>query len=418
MVRRRLASRPLATVRELMRSAFPTPDRTVTLPVAGAAGRLTAEPVYSPLTVPATDVAARDGFAVVSSETLGAGEGSPVPLRKSHRVNTGNAIPPGCDAVVMIEDVTGVDGAWSIEKAALSGEYVHPAGSEIRQGDLILPAGHRIRPCDIGALLSYGLVAVDVREVRAGLIPTGSELVPAGQLPGPGGAIESNTAAAAALLGEAGITCTRYAIVRDDPVLLREAIWRGIGENDLLLISAGSSAGTRDFTASIIGDLGEVLVHGVAMKPGEPAIIGRINGKPVIGMPGYPIAALTAVRELALPLLAAWGFCPPPAERLRARLAGTVTADPGYDEFVLLTVSRAGDRYVATPLPRGARTQMAMVRANAYLHVPRGTGSIREGAEIEVPLTGPRWMIRESSGICESVPEPPIQGRESGTPSC
>ncbi|WP_243670167.1 molybdopterin-binding protein, partial [Methanoculleus chikugoensis] len=124
---------------------------------------------------------------------------------------------------------------------------------------------------------------MDVREVKVGLIPTGSELVPAGNLPGPGGAVESNTAVAAALLGEAGATCTRYGIVRDDPVLLRQAIKNGIRENDLLLISAGSSAGTRDFTAAVISDLGEVLVHGIAMKPGAPAIVGRIDGKPVIG---------------------------------------------------------------------------------------------------------------------------------------
>jgi len=388
MVRRRLASKPLAEVREMLRSAFPCPDRTVTLPVAGAAGRVAVKPVCSLLTVPETDIAARDGFAVESYETAGASAANPVRLKNPQRVNTGNAIPRGCDAVVMIEDTTGKDGEWYTGKAVLPGEHIHPAGSEIQQGDLILPAGHRIRPWDIGALLSYGIAAVDVKEVRVGLIPTGSELVGAGECPGPGGAIESNTAVAAALLGETGATCTRYAIVRDDPVLLRQAITDGIGENDLLLISAGSSAGTRDFTAAVVEALGEVLVHGIAMKPGAPAIVGRIDGKPVIGLPGYPIAALTAIRELALPLLAAWGFHPRPAERLRAHLAGAVTADPGYDEFVLLTVSRAGDGYIATPLPRGTGPQMALIRADACLHVRAGTGSIDDGAEVDVLLTG------------------------------
>ena len=399
----------------MMCSAFPCPNRTATLSAAGAAGRVTAGPVYSFLTIPATDIAVRDGFAVVSGETSGAGGGNSAPLRNPHRVNTGNAIPPGYDGVVMIEDVIGSDGAWYTEKPVRPGEHIHPAGSEIRQGDLILPAGHQIRPCDIGALLSYGITAVEVREVRIGLVPTGSELVGAGERPGPGGAVESNTAASAALLGEAGAACTRYGIVRDDPGQLRQAIKNGIRENDLLLISAGSSAGTRDFTARIIGDLGDVLVHGIAMKPGEPAIIGRIDGKPVIGLPGYPIAALTAVRELALPLLAAWGFLPRPAERLSARLARTVTVDPGYDEFVLLTVSRAGDRCIATPLPRGGRTQMAMVRANAYLHVPRGTGDICAGTEIEVSLTGPRWMIRESPEN-ETASGCRIQEKEAASP--
>ncbi|MDD4567304.1 Molybdopterin molybdenumtransferase [Methanoculleus chikugoensis] len=409
MVRARFDAKPLAEVRAMMRSAFPCPDRIVTLPVAGAAGRVTAGPVYSSLTIPATEIAARDGFAVVSGETLRAGDASPVPLRNPSRVNTGNAIPPGYDGVVMIEDVIGRDGAWYTKKPVLPGEHIHPAGSEIRRGDLILPAGHRIRPCDIGALLSCGIVTVDVREVKVGLIPTGSELVPAGNLPGPGGAVESNTAVAAALLGEAGATCTRYGIVRDEPVLLRQAITDGIRENDLLLISAGSSAGTRDFTAAVIGDLGKVLVHGIAMKPGAPAIVGRIDGKPVIGVPGYPIAALTAARELALPLLAAWGFSPPPAERLRARLSGTVTANPGYDEFVLLTVSRTGDGYAAIPLPRGAGPQMALVHANAYLHVPAGTGGIGEGTEVEILPTG---QCREQDEICKPTPEQPVQDRK------
>jgi putative molybdopterin biosynthesis protein len=416
MVRQRLALKPLAEVRELMRSAFARPDRTVRVPVTGAAGRVTAVSIHSPLTVPATDVAARDGLAVVSSETAGADDNAPVPLRNFRRVNTGNAIPPGYDAVVMIEDINGKDGTWSTTKAVPPGEHVHPAGTEIRQGEMILPAGHQIRPCDNGVLLSYGITGVEVSTVNVGLLPTGSELVPAGEHPGPGQAIESNTAATAAWLDETGATCTRYPIARDDPELLRQAIEKGIRENDLLLVSAGSSAGTRDFTAGVIDDLGEVLVHGIAMKPGRPSIIGRIDGKPIIGLPGYPIAALTAVRELALPLLAEWGFCTRPPETLRVRLTGTITADAGLDRFTLLTVSRAGDRYTATPLPRGPGTQMAMVRTNAYLHVPAGTGSIHEGTDVDVLLTGPRRLIRESAECREPTLECPVRG--SGTPSC
>ncbi|WP_343241576.1 molybdopterin-binding protein [Methanoculleus sp. UBA312] len=389
-MRSALVRKPFARVLEMMRSTFPRPDRTTRVPAAGAAGRITAKPVHSPLTVPATNIAARDGFAVVSSATLGAGDRNPALLRNPCRVNTGNAIPPGYDAVVMIEDIVGEEGRWSTQKTVLPGEHIHPAGEEIREGEMILPAGHTIRPCDIGALLSYGITEVDVREVKVGLIPTGSELVPAGRTPGPGEVIESNTAVAAALLGEAGASCTRYGIVRDDPELLREAIGRGIRENDLLLVSAGSSAGTRDFTAGVIGDLGDVLVHGIAMKPGKPAIVGRIKGKPVIGLPGYPIAAQTVVRELALPLLAAWGFRPRPPERLRVRLAGAVMTGPETDEFVFLTVMPAGEQYAATPLPRGAGTQMTAVRANAYLHVPAGAGNLPAGTEVDVLLTGNR----------------------------
>jgi len=399
----------------MMRTAFPRPDRRLRVPVAGATGRVTATPVYSLLTVPPADVAARDGFAVVSTETSGAGDGTMVPLKNPFRVNTGNAIPPGYDAVVMIEDVAGEDGSWSTVKAVRPGGHIHPAGTEIRQGEMILPAGHTLRPWDIGALLTYGITELNVAALKVGLIPTGSELVRPGERPGLGEVIESNTAVAAAWLTEAGATCTRYEIVRDDPTLLREAVQKAVAENDLLLVSAGSSAGTRDFTAGIIGDLGEVLVHGIAMKPGKPAIVGRIDGKPVIGMPGYPIAAMTAVRELALPLLAAWGFCTRPGECLRARLGGTVVADPGFDEFVQVIVSRAGDRYTATPLPPGAGTQMAVVRANACLHVSAGTGTIPEGTDVEVLLTGPCPPVREPPANLNPTPEHrarahPLQG--------
>ena len=410
MVRERLQLRPLAEVQDMMRDLFPRPDRTIRIPVAGATGRVTVTPIHSLLTVPMTDIAARDGFAVVSSETRGASDRDPVPLINPCRVNTGNAIPPGYDAVVMIEDITRKDGVWFTGEAAAPGEHIHPAGEEIACGDLILPAGHLVRPCDIGALLSYGVTDIDVRAVKVGLIPTGNEVIPAGGCPGPGQVNESNTAVAAAWCGETGATCTRYPIVHDDPGLLRQAIATGIRENDLLLISAGSSAGTRDFTAGVIADLGEVLVHGIAMKPGKPAIAGRIGGKPVIGMPGYPTAAMTVVRELALPLLSGWGFYGPYGERVSARLTRTVQTDPGFDEYIFLTVSRAGDHCTATPLPRGAGTQMSVVRANAYLHVPPGVDTIREGTEVGVLLTGPRALIEESPTTPGLVPERPVQG--------
>jgi putative molybdopterin biosynthesis protein len=318
----------------------------------------------------------------------------------------------------MIEDIVGEDGAWRTRKAVMPGEHIHPAGSEIREGEMILPAGHRIRPCDIGALLTFGITELDVRSVEVGLLPTGSELVPAGVRPGPGEVIESNTAVAAAWIAETGASSRRYPIARDDPEVLREAIARGIRENDLLLVSAGSSAGTRDFTAGVIGDLGEVLVHGIAMNPGKPSIIGKVDGKPVIGVPGYPIAAMTAVRELLLPLLATWGFYARPPETLRARLTGAIQADPGFDEFVLLAISRTGSRYVATPLPRTAGTQMATIRANAYLHVPAGTGRVLPGTEVDVHLTVTRAQVQEAAGSPETASEHPAQGKGSSKPFC
>ena len=374
--------KPLAQVRAMMCSAFPRPDRIATLPVAGAAGRVTTAPVSSFLTIPAGDIASRDGFAVVSGETLGAHDGSPVPLKNPCRVNTGNAIPPGYDAVVMIEDVAGRDGAWSTKKAVLTGEHIFPDGSEIRRGDLILPAGHRIRPCDIGALLSCGIVTVDVREVRVGLIPTGSELVPAGSLPGSGGAVESNTAVSAALLGEAGATCTRYGIVRDDPVLLREAIERGIRENDMLLISAGSSAGTRDFTAAVIAGLGEVLVHGIAMKPGLPAIVGRIDGKPVIGLPGHPASAFVVLVAIVDHLLAAMRETTVSRRTVRARLTQNIPSTRGREDYVRVSLGNGEAR----PVFGKSGLLNTLVQSEGLVRIPASSEGFEVGEEVEVIL--------------------------------
>uniref|UniRef100_UPI000A3EC72B molybdopterin-binding protein n=1 Tax=Methanoculleus chikugoensis TaxID=118126 RepID=UPI000A3EC72B len=200
-------------------------------------------------------------------------------------------------------------------------------------------------------------------------------------MPPPGKVVESNTLMAASVLAEAGVEAHRYGIVPDDYNMIREAVRRGVAENDVLLVSAGSSAGTRDYTADIIRDLGEVLAHGgVAIKPGKPVIIGRIEGgKPVIGLPGYPLAAATVLREIVMPpLVARYGMPVREPEHVAARLTTSLHSDIGTDEFVLLSAGRIGERWVAVPpQSRGAGVQMSAVRANGYMQIP----SQKEGAE-------------------------------------
>jgi putative molybdopterin biosynthesis protein len=389
---------PLEKAVSLVTRSFPKPDRIERIPVLESVGRVTCRPVYSLLTLPGANVAGMDGIAVRSIDTHGASAQRPVAVPGAVRVNTGTIVPPEYDAVVMIEEVRqdGEGGAWIVRQPAKPWQHIRRRGDDILEGAMIFPAGRRIKTNDIGALTTCGITEVTVDAVRVGLLPTGSEVVPLGTLPGPGQVIESNVAAASVWLVEAGATPTRYPIARDDPGLIRRAIEVGVRENDLVLISAGSSAGTRDFTASALADLGEVLARGIAMKPGRSGIIGCVHGKPVIGLPGNPTAALTVLREIVMPLLASWGFPTRSAGKVHARLTSPLVSERGCDEFILVTVTSARDRYMARPERRGTGMQMAALRANGYLHIPAAVEEIAAGTMIDVHLTEPEEEIRRS----------------------
>jgi len=397
VVKRYLSVISLAEARALVERSFPAIPGVVRVPVtAGTVGRITAAPIFARFSVPAIHLSAMDGIAVRSAETLGASEQNPVTLPDAARVNTGNIVPAGYDAVVMIEDVW-VDGeTYTVRKPVSPWQHIRPVGEDIGESEMILSSHHRIRPQDVGALANYGVTEVDVLNVRAGLIPTGSELVPAGVMPPPGKVVESNTLMAASVLAEAGVEAHRYPIVPDDPDRIRDAVRRGVVENDILLVSAGSSAGTRDYTADIVRDLGEVLAHGVAIKPGKPVIVGRVEGKPVIGLPGYPLAAATVLRELVMPLVARYGLPVREPGHVAARLTTSLQSDIGTDEFVLLSVGKIGDRWVAVPQSRGAGIQMSAVRANGYLRIPEDMEGAEAGKTVDVRLTVPRAEAEEA----------------------
>lgn len=397
MVRRYLSVISLAEARALVETSFSAVPGTVRVPVdAGAVGRITAEPIFARFSVPAIHLSAMDGIAARSADTIGASEQHPVILPDAVRVNTGNIVPPGYDAVIMIEDVW-VDGeTYIVRKPVSPWQHIRPVGEDIGETEMILPRGHRIRAHDLGALANYGVTEVATMNLRAGLIPTGSELVPAGEMPPPGKVVESNTLMVASVLAEAGVETHRYGIVPDDYEAIREAVRRGVAENEILLVSAGSSAGTRDYTADIVRDLGEVLAHGVAIKPGKPVIIGRVEGKPVIGLPGYPLAAATVLREIVMPLVARYGLFVQEPECVAARLTTSLHSDVGTDEFVLLSTGRIGDRWVAVPQSRGAGVQMSAVRANGYMQIPSQKEGVEAGETVDVRLTVPRAEAREA----------------------
>jgi len=389
VVKRYLSVMPLDDALALLAREFPCTPSTVQVLLEEAAGRITTGPIFARYSVPEIHLAAMDGIAVRSGDTKGASEQHPVTLPRAARVNTGNVVPPGYDAVIMIEDVWEAYGSYTIRKAAAPWQHVRPAGEDLAESEMVMPSSHRIRAHELGALATYGITHPEVIAVRVGLVPTGSELVPAGTRPAPGQVVESNTVMAKAMLEEAGATCTRYPFVEDNPDRIRNAIAAAVQENDLVIVSAGSSAGTKDYTADAIAELGEVLVHGVAIKPGKPVIIGRIDKKPVIGLPGYPLSALTVIREIVLPFLSKYGLSISEPDRIRAQITTAVAKEIGSDEFVLCSLGRVGSRWVVSPQSKGAGVQMSGVRANAYIRVPRASEGFDAGGEVDARLMVP-----------------------------
>jgi putative molybdopterin biosynthesis protein len=396
LVTRYLSLISLDQVLELLRQEFPPACFSTKVPLEESVGRITACPVFAGYSVPEAHLAAMDGIAVRSEDTFGASEQYPVVLQEYARVNTGNVIPEGYDAVIMIEDIRLNGDAAVVRKAASAWQHVRPAGEDIAESEMILPSGHRIRPSDTGALSAYGIMEVEVRTVKVGIIPTGSELVPAGTRPLPGQVVESNTIMAAAWLGSLGASCHRYPVTPDVPGEIRAAVERAVRENEMVIVSAGSSAGTRDYTARFIADLGKVLVHGAGIKPGKPVIIGKISGKPIIGMPGYPLSALTVIREIMVPLLGQYGLDVPERQILPAALTATLHSEVGTCEFVLLSVGKIRDRWVAVPLSRGSGVQMSGVRANAFLRIPDNLEGYEAGENILAELLVPQSLAESA----------------------
>lgn len=387
MVKRYLELRSLDEALTLLTTTFPNPRRMERVRLMQSVGRVVAEPVYAKYSVPEVNISAMDGIAVRSRDTIGATDQTPVTLTHFSRLNTGNIVPPGFDAVVMIEDTWESGERFQIRKAAVPWQHVRPAGEDVKENKLVLPRGHVIRAFDIGALATFGITSIGVLAARVGIIPTGSELVPLGVRPGPGQVVESNTVMAQVFLSQMGAGCTRYPIAPDDPDRICRTLRTAVKENDLVIISAGSSAGTRDFTESVIRSLGDLIFHGVAVKPGKPAMLGNINNKPVIGLPGYPLAAQTVLREFAAPLLESWGFPPAPRFPVRVRLGQTLVSDPGFDEFVPIFVGRIAHGLVGAPHGKGAFAQMSTVKANGYTHIPAPVEGYEAGTMLEVLLT-------------------------------
>ncbi len=373
-----------------------------TIPVDEALGRITAEPVFARLSSPFYNAAAMDGIGVRFQDTIGAGEATPVKLRLHEQyewVNTGNVLPEKFNAVIMVEDVQPVDdNTVEIIAPVTPWKHVRTIGEDIVTTELILPDGHRIRPIDQGAMLATGLTETRVRKIPTALvIPTGSELVQPGSPLQPGNIIEFNSRVLAGYLTEWGLQAERSSIVTDRPEALKKAITDAVAGNDLVIINAGASAGSRDYTAAVIGELGEIVLHGVNIRPGKPVILGIVRGKPVIGLPGYTISAVITLNLFVRPVTdSLLGAQSPPAPRLDATLARPLSSKLGVEEFIRVKLGQVGNILMATPGGRGAGAVMSLVHADGFLRIPANSEGLGSGEKVRIELLRDEYEIQNT----------------------
>ena len=364
--------------------------------VADAVGRVTAEAVWAALSSPAYDAAAMDGIAVRAADTAGASETTPVLLEHFVLVDTGDAIPDGFDAVVMREHVHHMGGRGAeLRAAATPYQHVRTIGEDVAATELLLPEAQRLGPVEAAAAAAAGLERLrDRARPVVTVIPTGDEVRPVGTAVGPGEVLDTNSLMLAAQAREAGCLAETTAIEPDDPDKIAAAVRAAAVRSDLVIIVAGSSAGRDDYTAAVVERLGTLAVHGVAVKPGHPVVLGAVDATPVIGAPGFPVSAALTFEIFALPLLAALqGLAPRERPRVRARLSRKLASTMGMDDWVRVRLGRVGGRLVAAPLSRGAGMLTSLVRADGLLVVPAALEGHHAGAEVEVALLRERGAV-------------------------
>jgi putative molybdopterin biosynthesis protein len=388
-----------------------------------ATGRTLAEPIWAILSSPHYHASAMDGFAIRAEETIGAGPSTPLVLRVSAEgkvppqakyLDTGDPLPDWANAVIPIENTEPVDTlgvivqevrsphAIRIRTTIAPWSHVRPLGEDIVATQLVLPAGHILRPVDLGATAACGHTQVIVsQKPKVAILPTGSELVPIGQPPKLGEIIEYNSLVLAAQVNGWGGEAHRWPITPDNFEDLVRAVHSAAKASDLVLLNAGSSAGAEDFSEQVVEKLGRLLVHGIAVRPGHPVILGMIGLEdrqvPIIGVPGYPVSAALTGEIFVEPLLANWlGRAAHQPETVEAILTRKLTSPGGDDDFVRVAVGKVGERLLAAPLGRGAGVISSLVQADGLAHLPAGVQGVQAGDHISVMLLRRRSEIENS----------------------
>lgn len=401
---RRIVLDRLAPLRRL-------PSEPVEVPQA--VGRVLASPVFAAISAPNYHAAAMDGVAVKAESTYGASEGHPrelVPGRNAFFVNTGNVLPEGTDAVIMIENVqVQSERCIIIEAPAFPWQHVRKIGEDIVATELLFPRHHRITPYCVGALLTGGVVSVPVlRKPRVLIIPTGTELVDWRTTPladvRPGQVLETNSFVLGQLVEDSGGNYTRSRMVSDDVDRIKAAVEKAAGDGcDCVMILGGSSAGAEDYARAVIEDLGEVLVHGVTIMPGKPAVVGHVMETPVFGIPGYSVSAIIVFEQLVRLLLSAFLKQPEaPRETILVTPTRKLASKLGLEEFVRVKLGEVGGRIVATPLPRGAGSITSITEADGIVRIPADTEGVKENVPVAAELLRPVWELRRTIVIIGS----------------
>ena len=371
--------------------------RTATekVPTPSALHRVTAEPLVALRSVPHYHGAAMDGFAVSARDTFGAGDSSPMRLNLGENafpVDTGDPMPANADAVIMIEYIEPVAaGQVEIRAPAFPWQHVRKVGEDIVAGELLLPQQHRLRAADLGALLAAGVLQAPVyARPRVWIQPTGSELVAADDAAeiAPGKIIEFNGIVLSGLVQECGGEPLLQKGVSDDFQSLKQMLQRAVNSPaDVILVNAGSSAGSEDYTQAAIAELGEVLVHGVTMMPGKPTVLGWIDRKPVVGIPGYPVSAILAFEQFVRPLLfTLQGLTCPADPEVEVVLGRKTPSRLGLEEFVRVIVGRIQGQLIAMPLQRGAGVITSLTRADGILQIPQEQEGMELGERVRIRL--------------------------------
>lgn len=392
---------------EIIKTAFQPLNRPLEhVPLEAALGRVLAGEIRAAEYVPGFTRSTVDGYAVCSADTFGCSDALPTLLSKAGEVRmgeeagfaikpgtcaaipTGGALPPGADAVQMLEYAEEYGGGdIGILKGVAPGNNLIFRGDDVKPGDLVLPKGRRLEPQDVGALAALGVAEAPVSpKIRLGILSTGDELVPPSMSPGPGQVRDVNSALASALALQAGAVPVRYGIIPDDEERLRAAVERALAECDGVILSGGSSVGAKDAAHKIAASLGEILFHGVAMKPGKPTFFAQAKGRPIVGLPGHPVAALLCTHLFVCPLIAQLEGRIWSRYQITARLTESVGANHGRAQYTGVFLTVRPDGLWAAPIRTKSGLITALAGSDGYFCIPRDCEGFHAGQEISVTV--------------------------------
>ena len=375
--------------------------RTERIRVQDAFGRITARAVYAHINAPHYACSAMDGIALYARDSFGATDTTPVTLYEGQfaEVDTGDPIPENCDAVIMVEElVKNGDGSVTIHAPAAPWQHIRQIGEDVCAGEMILPSFMEITPAAIGAMIAGGVLELEViAKPVVGIIPTGDEIIPPCTDPKPGDIMEFNSSIFSAMLSSWDAEAKTYPIVPDKYDQIRDMLFKAVSECDMVILNAGSSAGRDDYSVSAVKEVGEVLYHGIAIKPGKPAILGYKGAVPILGVPGYPVSGIIVIDELLHPLIDRWYSREVyKGSKTMAKLTRPVVSGLKYQEYVRVRMGYVGNTLMASPLPRGSGVVSSFMKADGMVVVPQGTEGYTAGEGVRVKLLREKQQLKNT----------------------